>query len=821
MTRSPAAIKLGGRLLGLTAIGFPLLIAVVLLVAVPSPAQAAPIAWAIPSLERVGPTDPAGSATEISLYAARGEYESFQIIVRAPAGGLTNVNVTSPDLGGPTVTLYREHYVYLTSGSSEYSTQRNKPLGPGWYPDGLIPFVNPATGSDLTGATLDAVPFALAADRNVPIWVDVYVPRSTTAGVYRGAFIVTSDQGQASVTLNLTVWNFSLPVRPYLRSSFLYWGMRRQLQPDQELIRNRLMPISVATSQERALIDSLGLNSTNLGFYAVSDKESGITKPTPTLAEVEAEKAKHQPDLYFYNYTADEILGYTSLYEPVRAYSRVLHAAGVDNLVTVPPISQLMDDGTGTGRSAVDVWVELPKQYDAADVAQVLAKGDEVWSYNCLAQDGYSPKWLLDYAPINYRIQPGFINQSLNMTGLLYWSADLWSADPWNDVETYAPYFPGEGMLVYPADDVGLAGVVPSMRLKYLRDGVDDYDYVALLKERGLGDWALAIARTVGPDWDNWTRDPVLLESARRQLGQQLSDLGGPAHSISVTASADPAQVGSGGSAALSGSAVDSEGHAISYWHWSDGGAGGSFAPSADAPNPTYTAPANSGTDDRMIVLAVTASCGAETGSALVTLSVRAESAGFPDVPPDHWAYREVMACVEAGIVTGYPDHLYRPGFAVTRGQMAAYISRALAGGDAAIPEVTGDTHFLDVPADHWAARYVEYATAANIVTGYSDGRYQPDWVLSRGQMSVFIARAMVDPTGEGGLASYTPPSTPTFLDVPELYWAYRHIEYTAGRGVATGYPDQLYRPSGTCTRDQMAVYVARAFELIPDVAPF
>ena len=815
-TRAPGTIPVGQRLFGPATVRLLLWAAILLAVALSSGVEAAPIAWVIPSFERVGPTAAAGSVTEIILYAARGEYESFQIVVRAPVGGLTNVNLAAPDLGGPTVTLYREHYVYLSSGSSDYATNQNKPLGPGWYPDGLIPFVNPATGTDLTGATLDAVPFSLAADRNAPVWVDVYVPRGTTAGVYRGAFVVTSDQGQASVTLNLTVWNFSLPMQPYLKSSFLYWGVRRQLQPDQEMLRNRLMPISVDVSQERSLIDALGLNSTNTGFWAVSDKESGITRPPPTVAEVEAAKAEHQPDLYFYNYTADEILGYTSLYEPVRAYSRVLHAAGVDNLVTVPPINALMDDGSGTGRSAVDVWVELPKQYDAADAAQVLAKGDKIWSYNCLQQDGYTPKWLLDYAPINYRIQPGFINQSLNMTGLLYWSADLWSADPWNDVETYAPYFPGEGMLVYPAEQVGLAGVVPSMRLKYLRDGVDDYDYVALLKERGLGDWAQTIARTVGPDWDNWTRDPLVLEDARQQLGQRLSDLGGPAHSVSVTATVDPAQVGSGGSAALSATAEDSEGHAITYWHWSDGGAGGSFSPSADVPAPSYTAAVNSGTENKVVMLAVTASCGAEAGSALVSLTVRPEAAGFLDVPPDHWAYQEVMACVEAGIVTGYPDRLYRPGFAVSRGQMAAYVSRALAGGDAGIPEVTGETHFLDVPADHWAAKYVEYATAANIVTGYSDGNYRPDWTLARGQMAVFIARAMVDPTGEEGLASYTPPSSPTFPDVPELYWAYKHIEFAASRGVVTGYTDGLYRPANVCTRDQMAVYISRAFSLVP-----
>ena len=52
---------------------------------------------------------------------------------------------------------------------------------------------------------------------------------------------------------------------------------------------------------------------------------------------------------------------------------------------------------------------------------QALAKGDSLWSYNTLVQDPYSPKWEIDFDPINFRIQPGFISQSLGPTGMLYW----------------------------------------------------------------------------------------------------------------------------------------------------------------------------------------------------------------------------------------------------------------------------------------------------------------------------------------------------------------------------------------------------------------
>ncbi len=103
---------------------FGALLGGLLLLSLPA-AGAAPQVWVESSWTRVGPTDPAGTAGQAGLAAARGETESFQILVRAPSGGLTNVNVTAPDLIGPQgsviasnqFTLYREEYVPVTVSS--------------------------------------------------------------------------------------------------------------------------------------------------------------------------------------------------------------------------------------------------------------------------------------------------------------------------------------------------------------------------------------------------------------------------------------------------------------------------------------------------------------------------------------------------------------------------------------------------------------------------------------------------------------------------------------------------------------------------------
>jgi hypothetical protein len=181
----------------------------------------------------------------------------------------------------------------------------------------------------------------------------------------------------------------------------------------------------------------------------------------------------------------------------------------------------------------------------------------------------------------------------------------------------------------------------------------------------------------------------------------------------------------------------------------------------------------------------------------------------FYDVPWDFWAFDEIGACCDSGIVGGYSPTRYEPLRPVTRDQMAVFISRALAG--ATVPAGPAEPTFDDVPTDYWAYDYIEYAVANDVVDGYVDGNYHPEFDIDRGQMAVFIARAMAgddqsipDPTGD-----------PTFPDVPARFWSYRHIEYIAGEGVAGGYGDGLYHPEGLVSRDQMAVFITRAFGLL------
>lgn len=504
-------------------------------VSVPAMASSGPAVWIAPSLNRVGITDPAGTGTQVSLASARDGYQSFQIVVTGESS-LSNVNVKVSDLDGPhgesiprtSFTLYREKYVHVTASSPNWGGS-NKPLGAGWYADALIPFTDPATGKPLSGATLTAVPFDVKAGNNQPIWVDLLVPPTAAPGHYSGTYTVTSNQGSVTGKISLTVWNFNLPVTPSLKSAFLF-NHAGTLEAQQELLRNKISP-SATPANQMPLVKGRGLTATDTGPFSGADVGNCRMSPAPSVNEFKSRTAGQQPGVLLYDYSADEIGHCANLYPTIQQWAYNMHQAGIQNLVSISPTPALYSDGSGTGRSAVDIWVLLPVMYNnsKSEVDHVLKKGDSVWSYNTLVQDAYSPKWEIDFDPINFRIQPGFINQSLNLTGLLYWRIDRWTSDPWNDVNNTGQFssanYPGEGMLVYPGQQVGVRGVVASMRLKWLRDGVEDYDYIQILKNLGKADLALQIVRSVGPDWTNWTRDANAIESARLQLGEAINQM--------------------------------------------------------------------------------------------------------------------------------------------------------------------------------------------------------------------------------------------------------------------------------------------------------
>jgi len=153
-------------------------------------------------------------------------------------------------------------------------------------------------------------------------------------------------------------------------------------------------------------------------------------------------------------------------------------------------------------------------------------------------------------------------------------------------------------------------------------------------------------------------------------------------------------------------------------------------------------------------------------------------------------------------IVGGYDPTHYAPATPVTRDQMAVFIVRATG-----LPTAPPSGKFTDVPPEFWASPQIEGMVTAGLVGGYGDLLYHPEYVVRRDQMAMFIARGML-------LSTSIPsgPPTPTFVDVPISDIAYNSVEYCKANHVVGGYDPTHYAPAVEVTRDQMAVFIYRAF---------
>jgi PAS domain-containing protein len=177
----------------------------------------------------------------------------------------------------------------------------------------------------------------------------------------------------------------------------------------------------------------------------------------------------------------------------------------------------------------------------------------------------------------------------------------------------------------------------------------------------------------------------------------------------------------------------------------------------------------------------------------------------YYEVAPDglgEWARFEIeeISGRVPSIASGFSPGVYGPTVPVSRDQMAVFIARA-----AKLAILTpAEATFGDVPTDYWAYSEIETLVDAGIVAGYGGDTYQPTWTVTRAQMAVFVTNA----TGYDA----PDPADDLFLDVPVGYWADNEIGACVDNLVVSGYADGYYRPAWTLTRDQMAVFMYRAF---------
>lgn len=116
-----------------------------------------------------------------------------------------------------------------------------------------------------------------------------------------------------------------------------------------------------------------------------------------------------------------------------------------------------------------------------------------------------------------------------NIQGELYYDMvySFGQRDPW--VSQYDFGGNGDGTLYYPGKPSKIGGAthipIESIRLKLLREGMEDYEYMNLLKILGEAAYATEQMGRVVTNTYTWSKDPLLLYDAREKMGARISAL--------------------------------------------------------------------------------------------------------------------------------------------------------------------------------------------------------------------------------------------------------------------------------------------------------
>jgi len=431
------------------------------------------------------------------------------------------------------------------------------------------------------GHDMWALPFDVFRGQNQPLWIDVHVPKDAPAGGYIGTLRVWTRKGHsAAVPVQLTVWDFTLPDGPTHRNHFGSFGNITRtfdVQHDSERFReiemrycramaeNRLNPpiprrllpevnedgtLRIVPARHAALktfIDEFHLTDFEIPRAPFARLAVSASQPDyKAVSPLQRKKAqRYYRDYYEYvnnNGWAEPAYVYLwdepnlrENYEQVLVLGELVHEAVPELQCLVVEQTYPHDSSWPDIDPAVNIWCPLWSFIDRKTVREKIAQGDDVWSYTALAQRSppYHPQydrvkgldppyWHIDHPLIVYRVPP-WINRQYGITGLLYWTTVTTVLHPWtNPAFAHPLHYNGGGYLFYPGAPCGMDGPVSCMRLKNLRDGMEDYEYFVLLETTSGKESLRKIVDRVAPNWWDYTRDSAFLLNVREELAERI-----------------------------------------------------------------------------------------------------------------------------------------------------------------------------------------------------------------------------------------------------------------------------------------------------------
>ncbi|EEL67452.1 Surface layer protein [Bacillus mycoides] len=177
------------------------------------------------------------------------------------------------------------------------------------------------------------------------------------------------------------------------------------------------------------------------------------------------------------------------------------------------------------------------------------------------------------------------------------------------------------------------------------------------------------------------------------------------------------------------------------------------------------------------------------------------DSLKFNDVPADHWSTKAIYDLANRKVVAGYGNGQFGFGDNVTRGQVARMIYAYVKPADA---DASFKNPFTDIKG-HMFEKEILALAKAGLVSGYGEGKYGPDDILTREQMAQVLTNAF----------KFKATTTTSFTDVDKNSWALKAISALEENGVTAGTGSDKYSPQMHVTREQYSQFLYNSISVV------
>ncbi|HIK56692.1 MAG TPA: S-layer homology domain-containing protein [Synechococcales cyanobacterium M55_K2018_004] len=196
------------------------------------------------------------------------------------------------------------------------------------------------------------------------------------------------------------------------------------------------------------------------------------------------------------------------------------------------------------------------------------------------------------------------------------------------------------------------------------------------------------------------------------------------------------------------------------------------------------------------------------TGGNPTVLSVYRDRAQIPS-----YATLPTASATQRRIVVNHPQvEWLKPMVDVTRAEVAVMVYQALVAlGQApaiASPFIVSPdgavVGFSDIEG-HWAASFIRGLASQDLISGFSDGTFQPHANINRAQYAALLAKTFAPPPQRPAIA---------FPDVPANFWGAAAIQQVYRGGLMSGFDDGTFRPHQNLRRVEVLLALANSLRL-------